>query len=139
MKLGVSGLMDDTHFSELVESVKEGEEILRGNVDVGNQIMSDLYDDEDFSPYCPVCRSCGDSGCCPDWICKHTRGCEYPNTPNTLGVKIARRIRFFRPVYNFLSDLPFTLKRIFICSIFGHKRGKYFTNTCERCFELLRD
>lgn len=131
--------MDDTHFSELVESVKEGARLLRDNGDVGNQIISDLYDNDDWSPYCPVCGSCGESGCCPDWKCEHKKGCEYPDTPNTLGVKIARLLPFFRPIYNFLLDLPFILKRTFICSIFGHKRSEAFTHTCERCFELLRD
>jgi len=96
-----------------------------------------VYDDGNYSPYCPVCGSCGESGCCPDWKCKHTEGCEYPNTPNTLLVKLARQFKIFRRSYDFLLDLPFLLKRMFICSIFGHKKGDEFTHMCVRCFELL--
>lgn len=39
----------------------------------------DFFEDE-YNPYCPVCDSCGETGCCPSSICTQEEGCKYPNT-----------------------------------------------------------
>lgn len=97
-------------------------------------MTNENYDD-DWSPYCPVCNSCGCEGCCPEWVCQHKEGCLYPETPNTLWIKLQRKIKLFR--HHFWNDLPFTLKQIFICNIVGHKYledSGAFKSLCLRCF-----
>lgn len=40
--------------------------------------------EEEYSPYCKLCSSCGENGCCPYLICINNvldsnKGCNYPN------------------------------------------------------------
>lgn len=35
---------------------------------------------EEYSPYCKLCSSCGESGCCSPMMCSFEEGCEYRNT-----------------------------------------------------------
>lgn len=30
-----------------------------------------------YNPYCPVCSGCGEDGCCPATICKHSSDGHY--------------------------------------------------------------
>ena len=34
--------------------------------------------EEDYSPYCPICTSCGTEGCCSPIWCTQEEDCQYP-------------------------------------------------------------
>jgi hypothetical protein len=39
-----------------------------------------LQNEEEYSPYCPICDSCGEDGCCPATACKQHNDGKYCKT-----------------------------------------------------------
>jgi hypothetical protein len=42
--------------------------------------LKDSYNRRTYNPYCPVCDSCGEDGCCPATRCSFGKGCLYPES-----------------------------------------------------------
>ena len=59
---------------------------------------------EEYSPYCKVCESCGETGCCRPTICQQGEGCEYPQT-NLIELKFGWSMNnyFQKEIYPHLS------------------------------------
>ena len=45
-----------------------------------DQINKKIIDNDEYSPYCPICDSCGEDGCCPATSCKHHPDGRYCET-----------------------------------------------------------
>jgi len=70
----------------------------------------EIDEDETQSPYCPVCEACGDDGCCPPWICKHTDDCLYPYYENGIMVRVVRWL--FRHRFEWLANWLYYGRRV---------------------------
>ena len=42
--------------------------------------MDTEEDELEYSPYCKICSSCGETGCCPVYMCTMEDGCKYKQT-----------------------------------------------------------
>ena len=50
--------------------------------------MIDDNDEDIESPYCPVCGSCGDNGCCSPEKCTEGAGCLYPGFSKRVDMRL---------------------------------------------------
>lgn len=67
-------------FGESEHDIKEGD-FAKINWETPKNNLSVEEDDDSYSPYCPVCSGCGESGCCSPLHCEpDNTECHYPKT-----------------------------------------------------------
>jgi hypothetical protein len=67
-------------FGDTEEDIVEGD-FAKINWETPKNNLSVEEDDDSYSPYCPVCTGCGESGCCSPLHCDPDNPeCHYPKT-----------------------------------------------------------
>lgn len=56
-----------------VETELEQNDVIKNNAELNVEL-------DDYSPYCSICDSCGETSCCPSTCCDMGEGCKYPET-----------------------------------------------------------
>ena len=65
-------------------------------------LMEQEHENDNYSPYCPVCSGCGESGCCSPLNCDPFNSeCHYPET-YTADLKLGYRT--FEKWYDLLEE-----------------------------------
>ncbi len=88
-------------FGDSADDVREGDFAIIDWEHPWNN-LSNLQDDANYSPYCPVCTGCGESGCCSPLNCDPDNPeCHYPKT-YTADLKLGYRT--FEKWYDLLDE-----------------------------------
>lgn len=88
-------------FGDSEEDIKEGD-FAKINWETPKNNLSVEEDDDSYSPYCPVCSGCGESGCCSPLGCDPSNSeCHYPET-YTADLKLGYRT--FEKWYDLLEE-----------------------------------
>jgi hypothetical protein len=70
-----------------------------------------MSEEENYSPYCEICSACGETGCCPVYMCTMEDGCKYKETHlRELKESYSLMEEFYKHIYN---KLPQDLKEEF--------------------------
>lgn len=95
-------------FGESEHDIKEGD-FAKINWETPKNNLSVEEDDDSYSPYCPVCSGCGESGCCSPLGCEpDDPKCHYPKT-YTADLKLGYRT--FEKWYDLLEENDFFGKK----------------------------